>query len=84
MAASGETSWHGFAEAIFTAARKRGLPLAIQAVEPIPTSDYPTPAQRPLNSRLDKGKLAATFAITMPHWREGLAEAIETYRPEST
>ena len=47
---SGETSWHGFAEAIFTSARQRDMPLQIQRVEPIPSSEYPLPATRPLNS----------------------------------
>ena len=68
----GETTWHGFAEAIFDAAR---LPVT---VEPIPTSAYPTPAPRPAYSVLSKAKLATAFDIVLPEWRA----ALETGLPE--
>lgn len=74
---SGETSWHGFAEAIFAEARARGMEMRVQTVEPIPTTEYPTPAKRPLNSRLDCTKLEETFGLKLPDWREGLREAME-------
>lgn len=73
----GETSWHGFAEAIFAQAKQRGMEMKVQTVEPIPSSAYPTPATRPLNSRLDCRKLEETFGLRMPDWREGLNEALE-------
>ncbi len=77
MCNAGETSWHGFAEAIFDEARAVGMELKVREVHPIPTSDYPTPATRPLNSRLDCGKLQKTFGITLPDWREGLKECMK-------
>ena len=71
--AAGETTWFGFAEAIFAAApagtRKPRL-------VPIPTKDYPTPARRPANSVLSNEKLAAAFGVRISGWREGLAEAL--------
>lgn len=70
----GETSWHGFARAIFASAGARGLVLRCspEAVEPIRTEEYPTPARRPRNSRLDTGKLEATFGLRLPRWEEEL------------
>jgi len=68
MTNAGETSWHGFAAAIqaFDAAEN------IASLLPIPSSEYPTPARRPLNSRLDNEKLARVFGIRLPDWREAL------------
>lgn len=76
----GETSWHGFAEAIFAAAREAGMPLQVKTVEPIPGSQYPTPAERPQNSRFDTGKLGEVFDVQLPDWRDGLASAMEAKR----
>lgn len=73
----GQTSWHGFAEAIFEQARARGWPLSVTSIEPIPSCDYPTPAPRPLNSRLDNAKLADIFGVALPDWREGLRMCLE-------
>lgn len=70
LTGAGDTSWAGFATAIFRKAEQRGLPHA--KVKPILTADYPTPARRPTNSRLDAGKLETTFGIKMPHWAESL------------
>lgn len=75
LAGSGDTSWAGFASAIFALAAKQGLPAA--AVNPISASEYPTPAKRPANSRLDGAKLREIFGITMPHWHDGLARCIQ-------
>ncbi|WP_250483994.1 dTDP-4-dehydrorhamnose reductase [Caballeronia sp. GaOx3] len=69
LTSGGSTSWAGFAEAIFAEARLAHPPRVI----PIPSSDYPTPARRPLNSRLDGGRLARTFGLAAPDWREALA-----------
>lgn len=76
MANAGEVTWHGFAEAIFAEARKAGMPLAVKNVLPIDTSAYPTPAHRPHNSRLNAGKLHNVFGISLPHWQDGLKQAI--------
>lgn len=78
LAASGETTWFGFAEAIMRLAGDLGgrtIPVA-----PIATSDYPTPAKRPANSRLDCGKLDRDFGLRLPGWRESLAVAMRALR----
>lgn len=74
LAPAGHTSWHGYAQFVFEAARrlKPDLALKVQAVEAIPTSAYPTPAQRPLNSRLDTTRLQSTFGLQLPHWHTGV------------
>ncbi|RUR27837.1 dTDP-4-dehydrorhamnose reductase [Vreelandella andesensis] len=75
LAPNGETSWHGFASEIFNQARKAGQPLAItpEKTAGILTSEYPTPAQRPLNSRMALGKLENALGITLPTWQSQLA-----------
>ena len=72
---SGETSWHGLAVATFEEARRHDGPFP--EVEAIATADWPTPAQRPADSRLDTGKLAQTFGVTLPPWRESLARTVD-------
>lgn len=76
LAAAGETNWYQFAGAIFTLARQAGLPLRMAEgkLEPISTAEYPTPAQRPANSRLDLSKIEQTFGLTMPHWHSQLEQ----------
>jgi dTDP-4-dehydrorhamnose reductase len=72
--AGGETSWHGYARHVIEWARNHGMPVkvAAQAVLPVPTTAYPTPARRPLNSRLDTRKLQAAFDLRLPHWQGGV------------
>jgi dTDP-4-dehydrorhamnose reductase len=72
LTASGETTWHGLAEAIVDWMRATGQPVRCKQVHPIPTSDYPTPARRPANSLLDCTKLRETFGIVIPDWRDQL------------
>ncbi len=67
---SGETTWHGFASAIFEEAAKQGY--QSPEVLPIATADWPTPTRRPPDSRLDGGKLAHVFGISLRPWRETL------------
>jgi dTDP-4-dehydrorhamnose reductase len=74
-AAAGETSWHGFATAIVTAAAPLGVPPV--PVVPITTAEYPTLAKRPANSCLDCSKLKRTFGIQLPDWRDGLQECMQ-------
>ena len=78
LAASGETSWHGYARFVLQTAQAAGVVLKVSpdAVEPIPTSAYPTPARRPLNSRLDSTLLQNTFGLHMPHWQKGVTRLI--------
>jgi dTDP-4-dehydrorhamnose reductase len=70
----GEGSWADFAEAIFAASAEAGGPLA--KVNRITTADYPTPARRPANSRLDCGKLAAAHGVRLPQWRTSCVEVV--------
>lgn len=72
MAASGETSFHGFATAIVDGLRKRGDPLTVGNIVAIGTRDFPTRAVRPLNSRLDMRRLRHGFGMNMPDWRDAL------------
>lgn len=70
LVASGETSWYEYANFIFTHARLLGKDLKLQHVKPITSSEYPTPATRPLNSRLRNEKLQRVFNLHLPHWQE--------------
>lgn len=72
--AAGETTWHGYAQFVLEQATALGLPLKATAdkVAPTATSNYPTPAKRPLNSRLDTTKLQAAFGLRLPHWQDGV------------
>jgi dTDP-4-dehydrorhamnose reductase len=76
LAASGQTSWHGYASFVIEAARAAGRPLAVREIAPIPTSSYPTPAVRPLNSRLDTTRLRIRFGLHLPDWREGVSRML--------
>jgi dTDP-4-dehydrorhamnose reductase len=75
MAGSGEATWADFAEAIFAGAAARGGPSA--EVTRITTADYPTPARRPANARLDCGKLHAVHGIILPQWRDSLDACLD-------
>ena len=69
--ATGETSWHGYASYVLAEAQALGWPLKAgpAQVAPTATASYPTPAQRPLNSRLDTTRLQAAFGLVLPHWQ---------------
>jgi len=77
VAASGETSWHGFAEAIVTGLRGRDFPIMAEHVVSIRTEDYPTLAKRPVNSRLDLGRLRTVFGIDPAPWQQALAPELD-------
>ncbi len=72
--AGGETSWHAYATEVITWAHAHGhtLKVAPERILPVPTDAYPTPARRPLNSRLDTGKLCHTFGLALPPWQQGV------------
>ena len=74
LAAAGEVSWHGYAQHVIAGAWQRGATLKAkpEAVSPISTAEYPVPAPRPLNSRLNTHKLQTTFALTLPAWQVGV------------
>ncbi len=73
---SGATTWYGFAAAVIEEWQKREAGTKLATVEPIPTSEYPTPAKRPMNSLLDCGKLERTFGWRMPEWRESVSTVV--------
>lgn len=79
LSASGETSWHGFAQAILQGAvsRRLTLKLAPEAVHAIPTSEFPLPAKRPANSRLDTTRFQETFGLALPHWQADLDHVLD-------
>ena len=78
LAAAGETSWHGYACFVLDLARQAGIELkvATENVIPVPTITFPLPARRPLNSRLDAGKLQTTFNLHLPLWQTGVARML--------
>ncbi len=76
LTANGETSWHGFAEAIFAEAVAAGRLPRPPKVEAITTAEYPTQARRPAYSHLDVSRLESDFGIALPSWQEGLKRVI--------
>jgi len=78
LVAAGETSWHGYAGFVLDHARRAGIALKVapEAIQPVPTSAFPTPAKRPLNSRLDTAKLRSAFGLTLPMWQNGVARML--------
>ena len=82
MAGAGETSWAAFAAAIFEASTARGGPFA--RVKPIATADYPTPAARPANSRLDCSRLLETFGVALAPWPQALERCMDALDLKTT
>ena len=76
---SGVTSWYDFAVAIFEEARKIGFSLKIEHISPITTADYPTPAQRPYYSVLDKQKISKLLGEHPPYWRTSLVAMLNQW-----
>ncbi|PXW97056.1 dTDP-4-dehydrorhamnose reductase [Sphaerotilus hippei] len=70
--AAGEVSWHGYASFVIDWARRHGRELRVQAIDAVPTSAFPTPAQRPHNSRLSTARLQAAFGLVLPPWQQGV------------
>lgn len=79
LAAGGQTSWHGYAREIARASREAGMKLRAgpDGVRAIATTDYPTPARRPANSRLDTAKLRDTFGLDLPPWETGVRQVVQ-------
>lgn len=78
LTAAGETSWFGFAQAIGQQLSKAGKPCA--TLEPIPSSAYPTPAKRPLNSRLDCSRLQREWGVSQADWHDAMLECLAQQR----
>ncbi|MBS1205019.1 MAG: dTDP-4-dehydrorhamnose reductase [Proteobacteria bacterium] len=72
LVAAGTTTWYTFAQMVFDEARKAGLTLALNKVNPIATEAYPTPAKRPGNSRLNTEKFQREFGLVLPPWENGV------------
>ncbi|HZX80672.1 MAG TPA: dTDP-4-dehydrorhamnose reductase [Lysobacter sp.] len=83
LVAAGQTSWCGFANAIFDSAARRGLVQRVPRVRPIPTSAYPTPARRPAFSVLDTGDLTDA-GVHLPDWRDALETTLDRATPGTT
>ena len=79
LAAGGNTSWHAYAQTVVRAALAAGKPLRLTAddVLPITTAEYPLPAPRPANSRLDTSRLRQTFGLVLPDWQGGLDHVLQ-------
>jgi dTDP-4-dehydrorhamnose reductase len=77
--AGGETNWCDYARYVVGAAIQAGKPIKVlpEAIKPITTADYPTPAKRPANSRLDTRKFRDTFGLELPHWQRGLDHVLQ-------
>lgn len=86
LAAAGETTWHGLARYVLEVAQQHGAALRAgpEAVAAISTEDYPTPAARPANSRLDTTKLQRALGIELPDWRMGARQSVELLLAESS
>lgn len=86
LQAAGETSWHGYASFAINAARLRGLAIKVAdgAIEKVPTSAFPTPARRPLNSRLSTKKLRDGLGIDLPDWQDDAWPTLSTLIPEAS
>ena len=80
LAAAGETSWHGYAEAIFAEAQRSGLMEKSPVVHRIASADYPLPAPRPANSRLDCSRFQRDFGLALPDWHTGLIDCLADAR----
>ena len=78
LAAAGETSWHGYASFVVDQAMHLGRPLRVppEGIVAIASSDYPSAARRPLNSRLDCAKLRQSFALRLPAWETGVVRML--------
>jgi len=83
LVASGQASWHGFADAIVAGAFERGLLPRMPRVVPIATSEYPTPAKRPAYSVLDTTRLQRDFEIRPAAWQDGLGSVLDRIADEA-
>lgn len=79
LVAGGETTWHAYASHVIAKARELApdRPWKVQRIAAVPTSAFPTPAQRPLNSRLNTDRLQQTFGLRLPHWQAGVDRMLQ-------
>ncbi len=83
LAAAGETSWFGYARLVIEHARRQGLTLSVAdtGLKPIPATEYPLPAKRPQNSRLNTQLLERSFALKLPQWEDGVRRVLDELNP---
>ena len=79
LAAAGEASWFSYAKYVIAQVQQAqsAIKFIVKDVAPVATADYPTPARRPHNSRLDTGKLQTTFGLTLPAWPDGVRRMLQ-------
>src|SRR5256885_2071564 len=79
LVAGGETTWHAYADHVIAKARELAPehPWMVQRIAAVPTSAFPTPAQRPHNSRLNTERLQQTFGLRLPHWQAGVDRMLQ-------
>lgn len=79
LVAGGETTWHAYASHVIAKARELApeRPWKVQRIAAVPTSAFPTPAQRPHNSRLNTERLQQTFGLRLPHWQAGVDRMLQ-------
>ena len=78
LVADGETTWFDYANQVLALSKQAqaATNFVVKEVAPVPTSAFPTPAQRPLNSRLDTQRLQQTFGLRLPPWQQGVARML--------
>lgn len=79
LAANGETSWYGYARHIFEQLKIQGMEFQLKELNPIPAMDYPLPAKRPYNSRLNIDKVEKEFGLCMPRWQDGVSRMLKEW-----
>ncbi len=82
LVATGETSWHGYAQFVAECLQRQNVPIRAtpDRIEPVPTTAWPTPAKRPLNSRLDSTKLENSLKLQLPAWQTGVERSLAERR----
>ena len=82
LVSTGETSWHGYARFIADCLQRQNVPIQAtpDCIEPVPTTAWPTPAKRPLNSRLDSTKLENALKLQLPAWQTGVERSLTERR----
>jgi dTDP-4-dehydrorhamnose reductase len=81
VAAAGETSWHGYARFVVGLAQQLGesVKAGPDAIAPVPSTAFPTPARRPHNSRLDTARFRTAFGLELPAWERGVARMLREF-----
>jgi len=85
LSAAGETTWHGYASHVIATAAAASVPLKVgpDRIQAVPTSAFPSPAQRPLNSRLNTHKLQSRFGLHLPAWQLGVDRMLAEHLGDS-